>query len=352
MPQGPLDLAHYDNRRVDLGAMLALPPQPIPWRVHGLVADRTLTVLSGESGCGKSWVAQALCTGVARGETVGGFECAEGKALYADGEMGPAMFVDQRLRPTGVIEPEFEYLDMMGLDVSTPADLEWLRREIEADGANLVVLDSLRRLAPSKPENDSDAMAPVVGALAKLARDTGAAIVLVHHKGDGEKLFRGSTAIRDQCDALFGLLSDGESRTRRLTLKGGGKMRYAEEPEDRYLAVSPLDGGVVECAAAEPKPNRGSVRAMLSDAILSTLPARTKSDVAEAVGRRRDDKTFREAWDVLERAGEIAMEAGGRFVVVVVPPRDGTTTTALFDGGEGAFELAMSNGHGANGRGQ
>jgi hypothetical protein len=312
----------YDGRRVDLAALLAEPPKPIPWRVRDVIADGTLTILSGESGSGKSWVAQALCTGVARGGTLGGLECVQGRALYADGEMGPAMFVDQRLRPAGIETPEFAYLDMMGLDVSAPADLEWLRSEIAAEAADLVVIDSLRRLAPSKPENDSDAMAPVVSSLAKLARDTRAAVLLLHHKGDGEKLFRGSTAIRDQCDALLGLVRDDESSTRRLTVRGGGKMRYSVEPPDRYLAVSPLDGGIVATAPSEPKAMRTEARSLLADAIRGALPAETRSAVAMAVGRQPEDRAFRAAWSALEEADEIAHNGSGWVCPSISTPRE------------------------------
>ncbi len=88
----------------------------------------------------------------------------------------------------GITVPEFDYIDAMGLDISKPDDLAWLHEQIVATGANFVVKDSLRRLTPSKAENESDDMAAAIAALAKLARDTGAAIILIHHKGDGERL--------------------------------------------------------------------------------------------------------------------------------------------------------------------
>jgi len=113
----------YAGRVVDVNALLAKPPEPIPWRVHDVVADGTLTIISGESTAGKSWLAQALCTGVARGRAVAGLPCVKGSAVYIDAEMGPRMFVDQRLRPTGVKTAEFELIDAMGLDVSKPHDL-------------------------------------------------------------------------------------------------------------------------------------------------------------------------------------------------------------------------------------
>lgn len=325
----------YAGRVVDLDALLSKPPQPIPWRVHDVVADGTLTIISGESGAGKSWLVQALCTGVALGRAVAGLPCVEGTALYIDAEMGPRMFVDQRLRPTDATVAPFKYVDAMGLDISTPDDLAWVRSQIERMGANLVVIDSLRRLTPSKAENDSDDMAPAVAALAKLARDTDAAIVLVHHKGDSDKFFRGSTAIKDQADALFARLRhpDDEHAPRRFRCSGGkGKMRYAPEPADVFLTVDPEAGGV---AGSDPPEDTGpqvSAREAVTTAIKAALPAKTKKEVADKVGRRTDDKTFRDAWNDLRAAGELAeingvWEGGGSH-----QPLGNPTTTPLENG--------------------
>lgn len=311
----PIELpgARYRGRVIDLDALLAKPPRPIPWRVRDVVADGTLTIISGESGAGKSWLAQALCTGVARGQSVAGLHCAKGTALYIDAEMGPQMFVDQRLRPTGANAAEFNYVDAMGLDISRSDDLGWVRRQVEKMDTNLVVIDSLRRLTPSKAENDSDDMAPAVSALAKLARDTNAAIVLVHHKGDSEKFFRGSTAIKDQADALFALLRDpnDENAPRCLRCGGGrGKMRYAPEPADVYLDISPEAGGVAISGPPEDTGPQVSAREAVAAAIKAALPAATKTAVAEKVGRSLNDNSFRGAWSDLQDAGEIAKNAG------------------------------------------
>ncbi len=302
----------YAGRRVDLHALLAQPPRPTPWRVRDVVADGTLTIISGESGSGKSWLAQALCTGVARGQAIAGLLCTKGPALYVDAEMGPQMFVDQRLRPTGVASPEFDYIDAMGLDVSKPGDLAWLQGEIEATAAKFVVIDSFRRLVPSKAENDSDDMAPAVAALAKLARDTDAAVMVIHHKGDSEKFFRGSSAIKDQCDALFALLRDpdDENAPRRLRCRGKGKMRYAPEPADVYLDISPETGGV---DGSDPPESAGpvvSAREATATAIKAALPAKTKTEIADKVGRALNDNSFRGAWSDLEDAGEITKVSG------------------------------------------
>ena len=293
-PPGKVQVApsRYENRRVDIAALLAQPRRPTPWRCGQLVADRTLTVLGGKSGDGKSWLALGMAVGVARGVEVAGVPCAKGTAIYVDAEMGAVMFVE-RLRDAG-IGAEIELRDAMGLDVSKEHDLAWLRGEIEATGAKLVVIDSLRRLVPSKSENDSDDMAPAVAALAKLARDTGAAVLLVHHMGENtEKFYRGSTGIKDQCDALFALLrDDNDPDVRRLTCGGGkGKVRYAPEPQDRHMKLSVEDGGMIATDEPEKPDREAPVRDDLTPRVLAALTdtPQNRADIARAVERSPQD---------------------------------------------------------------
>lgn len=313
--------------------------QPTPWRVPGFVADGTLTILSAEAGMGKSIFLQALCHGIAVGGFVAGIPCVQGIAMYVDGEMGPAMFAG-RMRKTGVSECSFDYIDALGLDISitNPYDLGWIAEHIADSGARFVVIDSLRRLAPSKSENDSNDMAPTVAGVAKLARDTDAAIVLVHHKGDGEKFFRGSSAIKDQADALFGMLpvnpDDDNDLRRKITCRGvrGKAPRYAEAPPDLFVVIDYEAGGVVSTDAPPPPAPTISVREALKLAIKVALPAKTKADVAGKLDRRRDDKTFQAAWTELETAREIVENDGVWGVVVPQPLGPWATTTSPIPG--------------------
>jgi hypothetical protein len=161
--------------------------------------------------------------------------------------------------------------------------------------------------------------------LAKLSRDTEAAFLLIHHMGENkEKFYCGSSAIKDQSDALFALLRDeNDPDVRRLACRGGkGKMRYAAEPADRYLVIEPERGGVEAVDVPEPseedsRPVTGAVKA----GILARLPAETKTEVAEGLGRRLNDRAFRDGWKELQAEGKIAQESGKWMVVVVPDPR-------------------------------
>ncbi len=49
---------------------------------------------------------------------------------------------------------------------------------------------------------------------------------------------------------------------------------------------------------------------VVRDEILASLPAKTKKEVADRIGRKPDDYTFRQAWKALEQAGAMTVEDG------------------------------------------
>jgi RecA-family ATPase len=240
-----LSLDYY--RTVDVQKILNEPRPEVAWRCEGVVADATLTILTGRGGDGKTWLAHALAAGVAKGSSVAGIRCKPGVALVVDAEMGAYMCVD-RFRVAG-IGSEVAVRDAMGFSVSNDEHMHTLRRDIEDIGAKFVVLDSFRRLTPGLDENASNDMGPAVVKVQRLARDTGAAIILIHHRGESdEKYYRGSTAIKDQTDAMLVMIRHGKGTQRRLTFEKGKDPRYAPLPEDRFIRVVPEQGGVIEAS--------------------------------------------------------------------------------------------------------
>jgi hypothetical protein len=153
-------------------------------------------------------------------------------------------------------------------------------------------------LSSGVKENDSDAMEPIITALKLLARDTGAAIVLVHHRGRSEfSDFRGSSVILDQTDLLFTLgrvTADPDGRHRRKIATV--KCRIDEEPAPRWVSIN-ADRGLVTIDAAEPFEGgeQERPRDALRDDVLEVLGGipRSARSVARAVGRRDDDSTVK-----------------------------------------------------------
>lgn len=227
----------YAGRRYAIEALLAQPDEPIPYRCEGIAADGYLTVLAGRGGEGKSWLALALARGVERGEAVAGIACRQGRAVIFDAENGPRLMA-RRLRAADVGPGAGIVLyDIAGLDLVR--DLDYVRAVIVAERANLVVIDSLRVLTGGRAENEGDDMAPVIVAVKQLARDTASAIVLIHHRGKGAELYRGSSTILDQTDLLFSLgriTGDPHAPTRRRLEVA--KFRIDAEPPDRWLTIT------------------------------------------------------------------------------------------------------------------
>ena len=300
----------YRDRVLDVAAMLAAPEEPIPWRCEGFAADGFLTVLAGRGKEGKSWLALTLAHGVARGKPAAGFRCELGRALIFDAENG-AKLIARRFRAAGIAPPiAIQPVEASGLRITD--DLDWFQSVVAEQRANLVIFDSLRVLATGTKENSSDEVEPVITALKLLARETGAAVVLVHHRGRSEKSeFRGSSVILDQTDLLFRLErieGDPEARTRRRLSTVG--CRIDEEPPPRWLTIkADRNAGVVHVEEAEPYegdgPGRPRERDRLRDRVLALLDQTPRSgrSIAEALGRSPDDGTTKRVLNDLRAEG-------------------------------------------------
>lgn len=292
---GKVAADRYAGRVLDVAAMLAQPDEPIPWRCDGLAADGYLTLLAGRGGEGKSWLTLALASGVARGEEAAGIPCAKGRALIFDAENG-ARLITRRLRAAQVTaDLNVQPVEVGGL--SFTQDGGWFRQIIDEQKPQLVVFDSLRVLSSGAKESDSDEMEPIVTRLKQLARDTGSAIVLIHHRGKSESSeYRGSSVILDQVDLLFTLgrvAGDPEGRHRRkLTTV---KCRIEEEPAPRWLAITAdRAAGLVFVDRAEPFESEGTrPRDDLRGEVLGELGSigRSARSIAKAVGRKPNDGT-------------------------------------------------------------
>lgn len=315
-------------RRLDVSALLDAELPPIPYRVHHLAADGFLTVLAGHGGEGKSWVALAMCIGVACGSAPGGIPCTQGHALYIDGENGERL-IARRYRAAAGPRQGVAMYEAQTLDLADPAHAAWIADLIRGEGAQLVVLDSLRSLAPRLEENNGDTVAPVMRHLRNIARDTGAALIVLHHRPKNTgAAYRGSSVLRDQTDILAVLAraeKDPEGKTRRyLHADGarGGKFRIDAEPDDRWMHLRPT-GDYVTLDPAEPFTSATAterpptVADQLADQIADVLAGHpdgmTRADLCRHLGRTTGDGSVRRALDQLAAAGTVHRAGTGPY---------------------------------------
>lgn len=231
--------------RVDMAALLDWPEEPIPYLIDRFAARGDVTFLVGQAGIGKSFLALAFGAAVAAGEPVAGIPTERARVLYLDAENGPRTMV-RRWRATGIPGDAIDLRDVQSLDLASAADRAYLRELIAESGADLVILDALKRLAPGSQESDNDAMLPIVAGLGQIARDLDVALLVLHHRSvkPDAPAFRGASVLIDQAQAFFGLTGDLQ-HLELVPLK----FRLDEEPPVRALGFCRDAGGILQLEA-------------------------------------------------------------------------------------------------------
>jgi hypothetical protein len=236
-------------RVLDIETMLTTEPPPVPWIVEPILAAGCVTMLAGREGQGKSMLALALASAIGHGAAVAGLDCESGRVLYIDAENGERE-AHRRVRGLCVKPGTLVYVEAQGFNLA--ADIALLEGLIEEHKPSVVMLDSLRSLAPGLDENDSKQAEAAVRPTSRLAQKHGLPVLLAHHAGKGGHEYRGSTAIGAAVELGFTLSrheEDPEKRTRRKL--ACWKSRPAPEPEDRWISMGSVDG-LITLSEAEP----------------------------------------------------------------------------------------------------
>ncbi len=195
-----------------------------------------LTLLSAREKEGKSTLASAGAAAVSDGARFLGEHGIAGPVLWVGLEEHTSdtarRFVAFGARPDRVHVVEL---------LTDP--LSDLAEAVQQTAPVLIVIDTLSRFAVGlvRDAGSSTEWVPVMAGLTRLARDTGAAVLLLHHaKKDGSG-YRDSTTIGAGCDAIFDMTAVDEA-TRKM--RGRGRWRIED------FAVR-LDGDTYTLTAGE-----------------------------------------------------------------------------------------------------
>lgn len=183
--------------------------------VRGFLYPGGMSVLAGDGGLGKSWLAIYLGLCVAQGDFWLGMQCKPARSVgYLCLEM-PGRAVRQRVRHLtgGKLEREarkrFHYITREELgravDILDENFRMGLASWIQDKKLNVLIVDPLMN-AHHLNENKTEEIGRVLRAFSEL----GCAILLLHHVSKGDGTSRGSSAIKDWADAVMTLSQDDD----------------------------------------------------------------------------------------------------------------------------------------------
>lgn len=176
---------------------------PTDWVIEDLIVGSEATVMAGDSGVGKSFITMAMALAVSGGEEkfLGLPVKRHGPVIYVD-EENSAQLVLSRLRALGYDPAKhtgLEYLWYAGVDLAGEPD-RLLEEALDLEPA-LIILDSLSRVAMGVDENSNTDMTRLLRqGIVPLARETGAAVLTVHHTPKEGQGSRGAGAIKAAAD--------------------------------------------------------------------------------------------------------------------------------------------------------
>lgn len=203
------------RRQLRRRAASAIMARPVEWLVENVVALRTLSLLAGVGGLGKSILALAWAAEVTQ-------------------EGSNVLIVSYEDAAEEVIRPRFEALggdldrlfelsiDPLEGSISFPLDLNELVRHATETGARLIVIDPVSASIDIKLDAHKDRdMRVVLGQLAKLAEQLNLAVVMIAHlnKAPGADPYlriNGSTAFYNASRSVLTVTRDPNEDAHRL----------------------------------------------------------------------------------------------------------------------------------------
>jgi hypothetical protein len=265
----------------DVPDLLALPVEPVSWLVERMIPRAAVTLVAGEPGSYKSWLALCLGRAVAEGAPFLERACPQMPVLYLDRE-NPQAVVRERLQVLGIRSAE--RLRVWGGWLADPppyigdARLLQIARQLRP----LIIFDSLIRFHDGD-ENSATEMSPVVSDLRALAH-AGATVVVLHHRAKSEaSRYRGSSDILGGVDVAVAVSHDRDAGLIRLQCF---KSRFAAE--FAFTLRPELDAAGGFALADAPGVSREGADVEALRRVIATQPGLSQREVVRGAGLPRN----------------------------------------------------------------
>lgn len=217
---------------LDIDELEAMPPPT--WLIQEMVAEEGLTVIYGDPGAGKSFIAIDMALRIAHAMDWHGADTRPTGVLYIAGEgvtgLGNRIQGWKREHQMNGVDVPFLLLPMAVqlLDKTQRAKLlRTITAAADREGfeIGLIVVDTVSRALAGADENTQESMSAFVAACDEIRRHAGGALIAVHHSGkDKDRGMRGSTVLLGGCDASIRV-----SKSEQIVTLKTEKQKDAEE---------------------------------------------------------------------------------------------------------------------------
>jgi hypothetical protein len=277
----------------------------IPYVLDGYIPKGVLALLIAYMKTGKSTLVYRVVVCIAQGINFLERKTERGAVLILAVEEHPRD-IERRLRRFGMTEDDPVYIHIGPVQEQVEA-LKSIRDFIIEKKIVLVVVDSLSRFWKVQDENNNMEVIREVSPLLEMARETNAAVLLVHHErksgGEDGRSIRGGSALFGLVDqAIFLERRPGEVSNKRV-LKTLG--RYDDSPPELIIELVGDDYNVL----GTPE-EFGEVQAVEKvKTVLTVEPMDVKTIAKEA---DTTEKLARKALESLKERGEAERTGGGK----------------------------------------
>lgn len=215
-------------------------PAPIRWLIKGWVQERSLMMIHGPSGGGKTFAVLDMCLTIASGMALwANLKVKTGTVVYlcGEGHHGVRSRIAAWKHKKSISRLNM-YISRDGLDLNTPAGyqrtVDNLRKLQEKP--KVIVVDTLHRFLQGD-ENSAQDTKTMLDACAALIAEFDCAVILVHHTGvsnEAQHRARGSSAWRGALDIEISVIPSTDGKPMQLVQR---KSKDAELSKDIFCEL-------------------------------------------------------------------------------------------------------------------
>lgn len=182
-----------------------MTPKPFPWIAKNLIPENALTVIAGDTGCGKSLISYYFADRISKGKEILNnqeFSTKKTNVLIVDQEMNEDDYID-RIQKISDGDNNVYVAYEQRVRVTEEKRLNEIIEFSKSNEIGLIIFDTFSKIHQGD-ENSNTEMTKVLDILVNLARQHNISIVAIHHhsksrEATGYGKGRGASAIVDNC---------------------------------------------------------------------------------------------------------------------------------------------------------